>query len=92
MNITGGISTIGHTPGVTWGLNTEGTYTEGCFFIGNSTGETQAFQDYYKTTRKNSIMFNAANSWTGATSSVGSGTAFNNMPPYLAVYVWKRTA
>ena len=24
--------------------------------------------------------------------SVGSGTSHNNMPPYLAVYVWKRTA
>lgn len=36
--------------------------------------------------------FKASNNWTGATSSVGSGTAFSNMPPYLAVYVWKRTA
>ncbi len=25
-------------------------------------------------------------------TSVGNGTAHNNMPPYLAVYVWKRTA
>lgn len=27
-----------------------------------------------------------------STGSVGGGTAHNNMPPYLAVYVWKRTA
>ena len=28
----------------------------------------------------------------GKTSSVGSGTAVDNMPPYLVVYMWKRTA
>ena len=30
--------------------------------------------------------------WTGNTSSVGSGSAFNIMNPYRAVYMWRRTA
>ena len=36
--------------------------------------------------------FDASRNWTGATSSVGGSQAHNNMPPYLSVYVWKRTA
>ena len=38
------------------------------------------------------LNLNAADSWTGATSSVGGNGAHNNMPPYLAVYMWKRMA
>lgn len=38
------------------------------------------------------VTFSAAGNWTGETSSVGEDGAHNNMPPYLSVYMWKRTA
>ena len=29
---------------------------------------------------------------SGTTGAIGSGTAFTNLPPYIAVYMWNRTA
>jgi len=34
--------------------------------------------------------FDASRSWTGETSYVGANNSHNNLPPFLAVFCWKR--
>ena len=68
---------------------------------GNATGGSIPGWDSYSTfgsTRKMSALLisNGAHTHTytaaGTNSSVGGGGSHNNMPPYLTVYMWKRTA
>lgn len=92
MNITGGFKV---DPGTGWcrvqgtGAFTSG-YATGPWMTGGSSGDTINC----------GMNFDASQSWTGATSSVGGGAAHNhgntgstsNIPPYQTIYMWKRTA
>ena len=85
MNITGGFAPWSE------GTGYDNAQEQGAFYSvasnqygwGTATGR-DADNEY--------IYFDASRSWTGETSSVGGGAAHNNMPPYLACYVWQRTA
>ena len=94
MNITGRLCHDNTYSGSPFsGLNNS-TSTLGCFtLVKGYPGATE----YYLSGRSGGsgwydFGFDASKSWTGATSSIGGNGNHNNMPPYLAVYMWKRVA
>jgi hypothetical protein len=64
----------------------------GAFAVASTTYSQQWENGSTDTSTYNHINFTASRSWTGSTSSVGSGSAHNNMPPYVTYYCWERTA
>lgn len=98
MNITGSINSVLTDDGATQSIS-------GAFSW--ATGRARSWSGATGDAMRN-ITLNAANNWTGATSSdgahthtltatgsnsnTGGGESHNNMPPYLTLYMWRRTA
>lgn len=85
MNITGTFSLNGQPNS---GISKSGafySYDNVSLSNGGITGNT-----WYGYAKR--YYFGASNSWSGNTSSVGSGTAFSILPPFQRVNIWYRQA
>ena len=85
------------TVGGTSGGNSGNTTTAGTGATGGNSGNTTAAGTGATGAAGTGAtggpsVANTANSTAFNSGSTGSGTAHNNMPPYLAVYVWQRVA
>ena len=80
LNITGGFGPIDDGNNPVW---------DGAFFKGEAMpydATSNSSGDGYK------VEFDAqiGDAWSGQTATTGRGQPHNNMPPYLAVYMWRR--
>lgn len=62
------------------------SHTEHLYFTGGTSVDLYAYQTY------SSYNPESGQAFSGNTGQAGGGAHHNNMPPYIAVYMWRRTA
>jgi len=60
--------------------------------IAEMPAHTHGYRRYYEIHPGSTDGGSAQAGYDSTTDSTGGGSAHNNMPPYIAVYMWKRTA
>ncbi|WP_405379558.1 hypothetical protein [Phascolarctobacterium sp.] len=88
MNIKGTASTDGGA-GLLINTGTNEANVSGAFY--KSTDKTYSYRAGTTNQGGCNLGFDASRNWTGQTSSVGTNVAHNNLPPYTACYLFKRT-